>query len=307
VLAAAWLARLPWELAAQARRRRFGLSNLSGWEWITAPWLELLGTAAFLAAALAAGIVLARRLGPRWWLPGGAVVAALGAAAIALGPLLQSPRLEPLAAERLAAGLTELAARMGVDVGSVEVLRASERTTRANAEVAGLGPTKRVILWDTLLDGRYTDGEVRFVVAHELAHAQRAHLWKGAAWVALLGLPLALAVALATRPAGGLARPAAVPFAALALALAQLAALPVGGAISRRYEAEADRLALEATRDPDAARALYVRLAETNLAQPRPPLAWRLLSTHPSLAERVATAEAWDARTRALPASPAGS
>ena len=89
-------------------------------------------------------------------------------------------RFEPLADRKLAAEIEELATKIGVDVDEVLVADASRRTTTANAYIAGLGPTRRVVLYDTLLDGRFTDGEIRFVAAHELAHVERHHLWKGA-------------------------------------------------------------------------------------------------------------------------------
>ena len=70
----------------------------------------------------------------------------------------------------------------------VEEGRATARP-RVNAEAIGVGPTTRVILWDTLLEPQRPPGEIRFVAAHELAHVARRHLWKGVAWFALLALP----------------------------------------------------------------------------------------------------------------------
>jgi STE24 endopeptidase len=190
---------------------------------------------------------------------------------------------------------------------NVVVKDAAERTTRINAEVAGFGPTRRVILWDTLLDGRVPAGEIRVLAAHELAHVVRRHVWKGVAWFALLAVPIVLLVAEVTRRRGGLDEPGAVPLAVLVVVVIQLALLPLANAVSRRYEAEADWVALEATRDPRAAGALFRRFTETNLAEPSPPSwAYVLLSTHPSLAQRIAMAEAW-ATSRARRASRAGS
>jgi STE24 endopeptidase len=90
-----------------------------------------------------------------------------------------------------------------------------------------------------------------------------------------------------------------VPLAVLTVIVLQLALLPLANAISRRYEAEADWLALEATGDPEAARRLERRFSETSLADPDPPTwSYVLRSTHPSLLERIAMARAWEARRR---------
>ncbi|MEX0674283.1 MAG: M48 family metalloprotease [Gaiellaceae bacterium] len=308
VLAALWLVNLPFGLVLHWWQRRFGLTTQPYLAWLVDPWLELLAGAALACAALALGMLLARRLGRRWWLAGGPVLAALGAAAVLLQPFVAAPRLEPLRDRELAAEIRLLGTRLGVRSRDVAVMDAAGRTTRINAEVIGYGPTRRVVLWDTLLDGRVPPAEIRFIAAHELAHVARRHVWKGVAWFALLATPIAFVVAEATRRRGGLGEPAAVPLAVLVLVGVQLALLPFATAASRRYEAEADWVALEATRDPAGARGLFERFAERNLVAPSPP-AWSyvLLATHPSLEERVALAEAWARLSGLRRASPAGS
>ena len=135
--------------------------------------------------------------------------------------------------------------------------------------------------------------EIRFVAAHELAHVARNHLWKGVAWFGLLALPC---LWLLTRLVP-LRDPSALPAAALVLLLLQLALLPAASAISRRYEREADWLALRATGDAAAAEALERRFVRTNLSDPDPPRLLHLLrGTHPTLVERIATARAYAAR-----------
>lgn len=294
VLAAVWLVELPFGLVRHWWQRRYGLTSQSYLAWLVDPWLELIAVVVVACLALVLAAFLARRLGRRWWLVGGPVLAALGAAAILLQPFLLQPRLEPLRDARLAAEIRELGARLGVRPREVDVEDVSGRTTRINAEVAGYGPTRRVILWSTLLEQDVPRGEVRFVAAHELAHVERRHVWKGVAWFALLATPIVLLVAGATRRRGGIAHPAAVPLAVLVLVAVELALLPFANAVSRRYEAEADWVALRATRDPAGARGLFERFATANLASPSPPTwSYVLLGTHPSLDERIAMAEAW--------------
>ena len=308
VLAAVWLARLPFAAVGHWWRRRHGLSRQGYEAWLVAPWLELAVAALVALLALLAAIALARRLGRWWWIAGWPLLAALATAVVVSGPLVLAPRLEPLADRRLAREIRGLARQQGLGSVEVAVKDARALTTTANAEVAGVGPSRRVVLWNTLLDGRFTRPEVRAVAAHELAHVSRRHLWKGLGWFALLSLPALAAVAEVTRRFGGLGDPAVVPVAVLAVVVAELALLPVANALSRRYEAEADWVALETTRDPAAAEALIRRFSRTGLAQPDPPRwAYALRSTHPSPVERIALARAWAASYRSGAEPRAGS
>jgi STE24 endopeptidase len=299
VLAALWLARLPFGATGHWWRRRHGLSRQGYLDWLVAPWLELAAAALVAAVALVCAMLLARRLGRRWWLAGAPALAVLGAATVLVQPLVLAPRLDPLGDRALAADIRRLGRIEGVGPLPVDVKRASERTTIPNAEVAGIGPTRRVVLWDTLLDGRFSRAEIRFVAAHELAHVGRRHLWKGLAWLALLAPPAVWIVAAVAQRRGGIAEPAVVPLAALAVVAVEVALLPFANEISRRYEAEADWVALEATRDPVAARGVFRRFVETSLAQPDPP-AWSraVRGTHPTLLERIEMADAWVATSR---------
>ncbi len=295
-LVAVWLARLPFVLGAQWWRRRYGISRADYGTILVDPWLERLGALAAACVAIALVVLLARRLGERWWLVGGPAFAVFGAAFLLAQPFLFVPRVEPLRDRVLAAEIEELAERQGVGEVDVEVRDASRRTRAINAELYGVGPTKRMILWDTALDGRLSRAEIRTLVAHEFGHVEANHVWKGIGWLALFSVPAAYIVARVTRRRGGLAQPAAVPLALLTFVVLQLALQPVTNAISRRYEAEADWLALRATRDPEASEGLTRKLAEAALADPDPP-AWAriVLETHPTPLERVAMARSAEA------------
>ncbi len=254
---------------------------------------------AILLLVVAALVGLAARFGSRWVLPGGVALAALGVLVVLAQPVVIEPlfsRVQPLPDRELAAEISGLGQRLGVRVDHVDVADASRRTTAANAYVAGLGPTRRVVLYDTLLDGRFTRPEILSVTAHELGHVSRHHVWKGVAWFALFALVGVGVVGLLLERRGGLADPTLVPLALLLAFVFFLVTLPAQNAVSRRYEAEADWLSLTATDDPDGMVALQVQLARAGLVDPTPP-AWSrlLLGTHPTVIERVAMAKAFQA------------
>jgi STE24 endopeptidase len=291
-----WVVWLPFALVSLWWRRKHDISLLGYGDLVLEPWPRYLGEALVTAGAVLLVMLAARRLGRRWWLVGGPAFVAIVATMLVLTPLVLSPRLSALDDRRLAAQIERLGAKEGVGEVEVEVENASRRTTVPNAEAIGVGPTTRVVLWDTLLDGRFTDREIEAIAAHELGHVARDHLWKGIGWFALFALPSAWLLAFLTERRGGLQRPAVVPYAVLVVVALQLALLPATNVISRRYEAEADWLSLEATRDPRASESLFRKFATEALDQPDDP-AWVdvVLATHPDLVHRVAMARAWAA------------
>ena len=150
---------------------------------------------------------------------------------------------------------------------------------------------------DTLLDGRLKHGEVRVVLAHELGHVRHDHIWKALAWLALFIFPGAWLVARVTRRNGGMEEAAAIPLAVLTLVVVGLVSAPFQNEVSRRYEAEADWSALEATKDAASGKKLFEGFQKTSLAEPNPPTwAYLWLGTHPTLAQRLAMVEAWQRR-----------
>ena len=239
------------------------------------------GRAALIVVACsgvaAAGVVLALAVGVQFVLP-----------------YLQRVGTHPVRSRTLAAQIRALENRERVGRPVVRVSPVSKNTSAANAFSIGIGPSRTVIIWNTLLDGRFTPREVRFVVAHELGHLARHHIWKGIAWGVLFGLPIFGLVAYVTGRRGGLRRPENVPLAVFTLALAGLVVMPLANAVSRRYEAEADWMAVRATRDPGAGRALFQDFVRTDLQNPDPP-GWVtfFLEDHPSALARVEQVEAW--------------
>jgi STE24 endopeptidase len=297
---AVWLALLPLGAVSQWWRRRYGLSNQGYGGWLRDQAVALAIQIVLVAAAVILLMALAGWLGRRWWLAGGPALALAATGLILAYPLVVQPlfnRFKPLPDRQLAAQIQALARKEGVTVKSVEVADASRQTTAPNAYVAGIGPTRRVVLFDTLLDGRFSRAEILSVSAHELAHVGRRHLWKGLGWFALIVVPCSFVLAWVTERRGGLAEPDVVPLG-LALAFVLfLLTLPLSNVVSRRYEAEADWIALRSTNDPQAFTELEQSFVRSGLIDPDPP-AWYsfAIATHPSAMDRIAMARAYGSR-----------
>jgi STE24 endopeptidase len=305
VLAVLTLLRLPLSFwRGYVRERRWGFSTQTARGW----WLDrakgFVVAAVLTAVAVLAFVALARALPGAWpaaAAPGAALlVLALGfAAPIVLEPLFN--RFRPLNDPTLADELRSLAERAGVPVQDVLVVDASRRTRRENAYVSGLGATRRIVLFDNLLDAS-EPRQIRLVVAHELGHRRARHVERGtllaiagAATVVLvlwglLSWPALLGAIGASSPGD----PRVAPFLLLVVSVFELLTLPLGAALSRRWEREADRSSLELTRDPEAFESAHRRLAGANLADLEPPrVAYALLFSHPTPPERIAAARAW--------------
>ncbi len=290
---------LPLSAWAQQRAVDAGLATQS-----PPAWLADVGRSAAIGAVIAAAggalaVGLLRRFGRRWWIPAAAVVVVFAIGTVYLSPVVIDPlfnRFEPLPRGQLRSDVLRLADRAGVEVGEVYRIDASRRTTAANAYVAGLGPTKRVVLYDTLLDD-FPEGQVRSVVAHELGHQANHDLPRGLLWIAIVAPAGTLLVQrLAERVAGRrgvtadprAAGPALLPALALGLGVVSFALTCAGNAVSRPVEERADAFALKLTGDSEAFIGLARNLARRNLAEPAPPRAYQLLfGTHPTTVERI--------------------
>ena len=295
-LAVVWIAQLPFGLAEVWWERRHGVSHQSYLDWIFASFFGLGGEFLFVCFAIAIVMGFAGLLGNRWWIAGVPALVAVAVLIAFISPFLIGD-VHSARSPALRADARQLSRVQGIDPVRVQVQDVHRFTTQVNAEAVGLGPTRRVILWDTLVNGHFTRGEVRTVLAHEIGHIVHDHIWKGLAWLALFGIPIGFVLAMATRAKGGLYDPRAVPLALLVFVLLQLALSPAQNAVTRRMEAEADWSALQATRDPASAQGAFVRLAKTSRVDPDPPGWWRALSgDHPTILERIEMVEAWRMR-----------
>ncbi len=301
------LALAPLPVSAVARRRAVA-AGLVTQSW--GGWAADVGKAGVLgagfAAAAGAAVTLAMARWPRsWWLVGAGGSVTFGAAMAALAPVLLDPifnAFTPLAPGETREDVLALAREAGVHVGEVYSIDASRRTTAVNAYVTGLGPTKRVVLFDTLLS-RYSRREVAVVVAHELAHVRGRDVGRGVAFAAVVAAPAALAAGQLTELlSGSPPRPSRLPALALAAGVVGAPLGLIANRLSRMLERRADAVSLELTRDPAAFISFERKVALQNLADLDPP-AWltRLLSTHPSTLQRIGLA-----RSLIEPGGPSG-
>jgi STE24 endopeptidase len=292
----AWAATLPFELLATWWERRYGLVRESYWEVLVGSPSALGGEVAVLTILIVILMALAAALPRLWWVPAAAALTAIVAGVATLQPLLASGT-HPIRDPEVAAGVQHLERVEHVTGTKVDVQKVSDQTHAINAFTYGVGPTERVILWDTLFDGRLSAKQILVVAAHELGHVRSRHILKGIAWSGLVALVEFGILAVVTRRWGGLARPAAVPVALVALSVLSLVISPAFNQVSRRYEAEADWRALNATRDPQAAIGLFEKFTASDLAEPNPPT-WEYLffEDHPTVMQRIAMVRAWAAR-----------
>jgi STE24 endopeptidase len=290
---------LPFSAWRLGYERRWGFSRQAAGGWLADHAKSLV-----LSLCLGGGVVLALWTivvhSTWWWLWAWLAATALSVLLVMLAPAVLAPvfnRFRELEDEALVAAARDLGRRLGVRIRQVLVMDASRRTAKHNAYFTGMGRTKRVVVWDTLL-ADYDAPATIAVLAHELGHWRRHHVqWLLATSAAALlpGLALLhllLGLGAADRALGitGAADPAAIPAAALALVAGQAAWLPVAAWISRAFERQADADALGLIDDPGPFAVMMRDLAVRNLSDLCPSRWAYLLASHPPAAERIARA-----------------
>ncbi len=258
---------------------------------------ELVG-AAMAGAGGALVVVVIRRFGRRWWIAGSAVIVGYGIVLTYLAPIVIEPlfnEFKPLPRGDLRSDVLSLASRAGVEVGEVYEVDASRRTTASNAYVAGLGQTKRVVLYDNLLRD-FKPAEVRLIVAHELGHVRYRDVPQGLLYLALVAPVAMFATALAAErltPRRAATPAASLPAIALSAMVLTVSVGFISNQLSRAVEKRADFYALGLVPEPDVMIAMQQRLVRSNVSDPDPPALVRLLlATHPPAIERIGMAEA---------------
>jgi len=295
------LATLPVSLIARQRAKDVGLVTQN---WVGYAGDLVKGTAIQAVIVGIGGALLVfgiRRFGRRWWIPATVLVIAFGVISTYATPIVIDPlfnRFDRLGGP-LRAEVLQLADKADVKVGQVYEMDASRRTTAANAYVNGIGSSKRVVIYDTLLKD-FPPRAVRGVVAHELGHVHYRDVPHGLLYLVIVAPFGMLAVArLAERmDRGG----SPVPAVALSIALIVPAVTMISNQLSRGVEARADRFSMQLTHDPDGLIEFQRKITQQNVGDPDPP-GWVsfLLGTHPTAVQRIGQALAFKDRLEGGP------
>jgi STE24 endopeptidase len=282
--------------------RRYGLSTESAGAWMR-DQMKSLAVGVLLSAGAAAIVYGLIAWSPEWWwVTAGLTFAAAIVGLTQLMPVLVLPlfyRVKPLENEPLRARLLALADRAGARVLGAYEWGLGDKTKKANAALAGIGATRRILVSDTML-AEYSDEEIEVVLAHELGHHVHGDIWKGIAFESGLivgGFSVGARVLRTFSPSIGLRGAvdvAGLPLLLLAAGAVSMVMLPVAHAMSRAFERRADRFALDLTRNPAALISALRRLGAQNLAEEHPSriVQW-LFYSHPPLRERISAAQAF--------------
>jgi len=279
---------------------RFKLSTLTlaGWLW---RYAKLLALAVPLGLLLSLGLFwIIWITGPWWWLVGAGGFFLVGIVLSAIWPVLIEPlfyTIQRLDRPELDERMKRLAEGTGLSIEGVYRIALSEETKKANAQLAGLGRTRRVLMGDTLLD-HFTPEEIEVIFAHEIGHHVFHHVRKlilaglvsSAAGFWLCDRLLAAWVGRWEGPVAYAVMPVyAFPLVMLILTLFRTVLEPVQNAVTRRFERQCDRYALERTGLREAYLSAFCKLARQNKDDPDPPrLEVLLFHSHPPIAERLA-------------------
>jgi STE24 endopeptidase len=298
------LVTLPFAAWRQSVLKDYGLSTQTWGAWVV-DLLKGFAVGAVIGGVALVGFFTVTKLFPKtWWAVGAVGAAVLTMVLTFVFPVLVEPvfnKFTPMEQGQLRTDLLALAERDGVPVKDVLVADASRRTRAVNAYVSGYGATRRIVVYDTLLN-EVSEAEVRSVVAHELSHAKYNDVLTGTLVGALGAASAVLLVYLLgaftplLRRAGvdDIAEPRAIALLLVIGTVGGILAGPAQGFVSRKVESRADAHALALTGDPTTYETMMTRLATVNLADPDPnPVEQALTGSHPTAVERIAMARAW--------------
>lgn len=240
------------------------------------------------------------QFGDLWWLIFATAMFLISVVLSQVFPILIMPifyKIIPLDDEELKTRITKLAKGAGITVQNVFSFDMSKNTKKANAAFAGLGKTKRIILGDTLLYD-YSKDEIETVIAHELGHYKHKHILKNILFGTLTSFLTFFIISLLYKNSlswfdfTSITKIAALPILSLWAMLVGLIQTPIGNILSRKYEYEADRYAIESTLKPQSFIKTLNKLTEQNLGDktPHPFVEWFFYS-HPSIKNRINSIE----------------
>lgn len=282
--------------------RRYGLATETMRHWLRDHLKAVLVGLLFAEAGATFVYFTLGRWPDRWWIASGVGYSLVTIVLVNLAPVALLPlfyRFKPLEKIALRDRLTALAARAETRVMGVYEWTLSDRTRKANAALAGMGNTRRILLSDTLL-AEYSDDEIEVILAHELAHHVYRDIWIAIGYDMVLtfaGFFAAHHVLQLSVPYFGLngaSDPAGIPVLLIAAGALALIVRPLMNAVSRSHERRADVYALGLTKNPSAFMSAMRRLGQQNLAEENPSrLVQVFFYTHPPIKERLRAAQNW--------------
>ena len=288
------------------REHAYGLSNQTLSKWFGDSMKSLAVGVVMGALFLWVPYLLLKKSPRRWWLYTAMAAVPFLCLTLLIAPVWIDPLFNtfgPMKNKALETKILQLADRAGIEGGRVYEVDKSTDTNALNAYVAGVGGTKRIVLWDTII-ARLDEPQLLFVMGHEMGHYVLNHIWKE---LAIFSVMIAVLLYAVHRLAGAvitrqqvrfgfteLSDVASLPLIMLLFSLAFFVVSPLALGITRHFEHEADRFGLEITRANRPAALSFVRLQEDNLANPRPHWLVRLFrASHPTLAERIEFANSY--------------
>lgn len=278
----------------------YGMSNQTFRQWMWESTKALMVSIPILLPILLTFYYFLLTFQAQWWLPAAITMFLFSIGLSRIAPIVILPlfyKLTPLEDSPLTSKILALSNSTKMIVEGIYSFNLSKTTKKANAAFTGIGKSKRILLGDTLMKN-FTDEEVEMVFAHELGHFFLGHLWKGiiaGAFSIFLGLystSLLYTLSLSWFGFDSIAQLAALPMLTVWLSLYSLITSPLGNILSRKHEYEADRYAVDRTKNIPAFVSAMNKLAEMNLADRTPhPMIEFLFYSHPSIEKRVRAAE----------------
>ncbi len=229
-----------------------------------------------------------------WWLIAASAMAVFIIIAVYLYPILIDPlfyKFKKLDDNKLQEEILGITKKAGIEVEEILIADASRRTIKANAYFTGVGNTRRIVLYDNLINN-FSNEEILNVIAHEAGHWKYSHVLKSIGMSIIGGFLGFFLLALLFSRAGLKGDIRAVFILILIISMVTFLILPFQNMVSRYFEKQTDETALEITNGYDAQIALMVRLAESNLSnvEPHPAIKY-ILYSHPPIMERIGYAE----------------
>jgi STE24 endopeptidase len=275
---------------------RFGLSRLSFGAWVKDQFKSLTIGILLSVAAVEAIYQLLRTQPDRWWLYASVLFIGFVVMMTNLAPVLLLPlffKFKPVENQDLQSRVARLSRQTNTSVCGIFEWSLGEKTRKANAAVVGWGNTRRIIVSDTLLE-KFTGEEIEVIMAHELCHHVKNHIWQALAVQSAITV-VAFFIASKALPSLshsfgflGIADVANLPLLILLIGGLSLMALPLVNYFSRRLETAADSYALDITGDALAFVSSMEKLADINLANKTPnKIIEFIFHSHPSVEDRI--------------------